>query len=120
MSILLHMSDTHFGTEKPAVVAALRGLARERRPDVLVFSGDVTQRATPAQFAAARRLCDDLEITPMLALPGNHDIPLFNLLSRLTAALRQLPARLWAAAGAAAQYRRFPGDRRQHHARGPS
>lgn len=84
MSIVLHMSDTHFGTEKPAVVAALRALARERHPDVLVFSGDVTQRATPAQFAAARRLCDDMGITSMLALPGNHDIPLFDVLSRLT------------------------------------
>jgi 3',5'-cyclic AMP phosphodiesterase CpdA len=84
MSIVLHMSDTHFGIENPAVVAALRALARERHPDVLVFSGDITQRATPAQFAAARRLCDDMGITPMLALPGNHDIPLFDVLSRLT------------------------------------
>ena len=84
MSIVLHMSDTHFGTEKPEVVAALRALARERHPDVLVFSGDMTQRATHAQFAAARRLCDDMGITRILALPGNHDIPLFDLLSRLT------------------------------------
>ncbi|MBA3773694.1 MAG: metallophosphoesterase [Ramlibacter sp.] len=84
MSIVLHMSDTHFGTEKPAVVSALRALARERHPDVLVFSGDITQRATPAEFTAARRLCDDMGITRMLALPGNHDLPLFDMLSRLT------------------------------------
>ena len=83
MSIVLHMSDTHFGTEKPAVVTALRALARERHPDVLVFSGDITQRARSAQFAAARQLCDDMGITRMLALPGNHDIPLFDLPSRL-------------------------------------
>jgi len=83
MSIVLHMSDTHFGTEKPAVVAALRALAGERHPDVLVFSGDITQRARSAQFAAARQLCDDMGITRMLALPGNHDIPLLDLPSRL-------------------------------------
>ncbi|HWI77764.1 MAG TPA: metallophosphoesterase, partial [Ramlibacter sp.] len=48
MSILLHISDTHFGTEQPPVVRALERLARERHPDLLVFSGDVTQRARPA------------------------------------------------------------------------
>ena len=62
MSILLHISDTHFGTEQPEVVRALQQLARERHPDVLVYSGDMTQRARAAQFAAARRLCDDLGI----------------------------------------------------------
>ena len=82
MSILLHISDTHFGTEQPPVVQALERLARERRPDLLVFSGDMTQRARPAEFAAARRFCDALAITPMLALPGNHDVPLLNVLAR--------------------------------------
>jgi 3',5'-cyclic AMP phosphodiesterase CpdA len=84
MSILLHISDTHFGTEKPLVVAALQSLAKERQPDVLVFSGDITQRARSAQFAAARRMCDALGIAHMLALPGNHDIPLYNLPARIT------------------------------------
>ncbi|AEG92822.1 metallophosphoesterase family protein [Ramlibacter tataouinensis] len=83
MSLVLHISDTHFGTEKPAVVQALVALARERRPDLLVFSGDVTQRARPAEFDAARRFCDALGVSPVLALPGNHDIPLFNLAARL-------------------------------------
>ena len=84
MSILLHISDTHFGTEQPEVVRALQLLARERHPDVLVYSGDMTQRARASQFAAARRLCEDLGIARMLALPGNHDIPLFNVLGRMT------------------------------------
>jgi 3',5'-cyclic AMP phosphodiesterase CpdA len=82
MSILLHISDTHFGTEQPPVVQALERLARERHPDLLVFSGDVTQRARPAEFAAARRFCDQLGIAQMLTLPGNHDVPLFNVLAR--------------------------------------
>jgi 3',5'-cyclic AMP phosphodiesterase CpdA len=83
MSILLHLSDTHFGTEQASVVAALRALSRERGPDLLVFSGDITQRARPEQFEAARRLCEQLGIARMLALPGNHDIPLFDVMSRL-------------------------------------
>lgn len=83
MAVLLQISDTHFGTEQAAVVEAVRLLARERRPDLLVYSGDMTQRATPAQFAAARRFCDVLGVRPMLALPGNHDIPLFNILGRI-------------------------------------
>jgi 3',5'-cyclic AMP phosphodiesterase CpdA len=85
MSLLLHISDTHFGTEQPPVVAALEALARARRPDVLVLSGDITQRATPPQFEAGRRLVERLGMTGRaLALPGNHDIPLFDLFERVT------------------------------------
>jgi len=83
MNILLHISDTHFGTEEPPVVAALQALVREQKPDALVLSGDITQRARSAQFAAARRFCDSLGIERVLALPGNHDIPLFNLAARM-------------------------------------
>ena len=83
MSLLLHISDTHFGTEQPQVVAALQALALERKPDLLVFSGDVTQRARSSQFAAARRFCDSLGIARSLVLPGNHDIPLLNIAARL-------------------------------------
>jgi 3',5'-cyclic AMP phosphodiesterase CpdA len=83
--ILLHISDTHFGTEQPPVTAALLALARERRPDALIFSGDITQRARRGQFSAAWRFCQELAIRPMLALPGNHDIPLINLPMRLLA-----------------------------------
>ena len=45
MSRLLHLSDTHFGTEQPAEVQALEDHVREHRADLLVFSGDITQRA---------------------------------------------------------------------------
>lgn len=82
MSLLLHISDTHFGTEDGPVAAALRRLAGALAPDVLVLSGDITQRARRAQFAAARVFCDSLGIARLLALPGNHDIPLFNLAAR--------------------------------------
>lgn len=83
MTVLLHISDTHFGTEEPPVVAAVQALAREQRPDVLVLSGDITQRARSAQFAAARRFCDSLGIARVLTMPGNHDIPLMNVAARI-------------------------------------
>lgn len=82
MSVLLQISDPHFGTEQPRVVEALIALARQQRPDLLVLSGDITQRARPAQFRAARAFMDRLA-APMLVVPGNHDIPLFDLWTRL-------------------------------------
>lgn len=83
MSVLLHLSDTHFGTERPHVAAALLRLAREARPDIAVLSGDVTQRARRRQFAAARRFTEALAAPVTLVIPGNHDIPLFNLAARM-------------------------------------
>jgi 3',5'-cyclic AMP phosphodiesterase CpdA len=82
MSILLQISDTHFGTEQRPVVEALGRLAHQQQPGVVVLSGDITQRARPAQFRAARAFVDRLG-APVLAVPGNHDIPLFDLWTRL-------------------------------------
>ena len=83
MTVLLQVSDPHFGTERPEVVAALERLVHELRPGVLLLSGDITQRATAAQFATARAFVDRLAVPIVLAIPGNHDIPLFNLAGRL-------------------------------------
>lgn len=83
MTLLLQVSDPHFGTERPAVVEDLVRLAQGLRPDVLLLSGDITQRATRAQFAAARAFVDRLQVPHCLAVPGNHDIPLFHLPLRL-------------------------------------
>jgi 3',5'-cyclic AMP phosphodiesterase CpdA len=80
---LLQISDTHFGTEQPHVMKALLALAHAEKPDVLVLSGDITQRASADEFSRARNFCDDLAIPRMLSLPGNHDIPLFNIFARL-------------------------------------
>ena len=83
MKKLLHISDPHFGTEQPTVVEALVDLVRRQQPEALVLSGDITQRARPAQFARARAFCDRLAIPHQLFLPGNHDIPLFDIYQRL-------------------------------------
>ena len=85
MSLVLQISDPHFGTEVPEVVNALLELARAQNPNVVVVSGDITQRARKSQFAAARRFLDQLgpATQPRLVVPGNHDIPMFDLRKRL-------------------------------------
>ena len=83
MTLILQVSDPHFGTERAPVVEALVTLARELRPDLLVLSGDITQRARAVQFAAATRFVRAVQAPHVLAIPGNHDIPLFDLATRL-------------------------------------
>jgi len=83
MTVLLQVSDPHFGTEQQPVLEALVRLAQTQRPDVLMLSGDITQRARPSEFDAARAFIDRLQVPAVLAIAGNHDIPLFNPLARL-------------------------------------
>lgn len=80
---VLQISDPHFGTEQPAVLEALLALIEAQQPEVILLSGDVTQRARRGQFDAARRFIERVP-HPVLAVPGNHDIPLFNLPARFT------------------------------------
>lgn len=82
MTVLLQVSDPHFGTEQLPVVDALVALSRQQQPDLVVLSGDITQRARPCQFRSARAFVDRLQ-AKVLAIPGNHDIPLFDLGKRL-------------------------------------
>jgi predicted MPP superfamily phosphohydrolase len=82
VTVLLQISDPHFGTERLPVVDALARLSLEQQPDLLVVSGDITQRARRGQFRAARAFLERLG-RPWLAIPGNHDIPLFDLRARL-------------------------------------
>ena len=73
MTVLLQVSDPHFGTERPAVMAALARFAQALRPDLLLVTGDITQRARPAQFARARAFFDRLDVPARLVVPGNHE-----------------------------------------------
>lgn len=83
MSCLVQISDPHFGTERAPVAEALIALVRQLAPACVLLSGDITQRATAAEFAAARAFADRLAPAPVLAIPGNHDVPLFDLAARL-------------------------------------
>lgn len=88
MTRIAHISDTHFGTEEPLVCAALRDALLRESPNLVAFTGDITQRARASQFRAARAFVDSLAPLPVLVLPGNHDIPLFDLVTRFVAPYR--------------------------------
>jgi 3',5'-cyclic AMP phosphodiesterase CpdA len=88
VTVVLHVSDPHFGTELASVVNALRNFARELKPDLLVLSGDITQRARTSQFRRATALVGELGARHVLVTPGNHDVPLFNVAARALAPYR--------------------------------
>jgi 3',5'-cyclic AMP phosphodiesterase CpdA len=78
---IVHLSDLHTGRLDPAVEAPLVAAIRGSSPDLVVLSGDLTQRATAAQFREARALIDGVG-TRVLTIPGNHDVPLWNVAGR--------------------------------------
>jgi 3',5'-cyclic AMP phosphodiesterase CpdA len=83
MRQIAHISDLHFGTEDPLVA---RGLLKELAalsPHLVAVSGDLTQRARKSEFIAARAFLNELA-RPIVVVPGNHDIPLYNLLARFS------------------------------------
>ena len=79
--VLLHLSDLHFGRIQPGLPEALLEAARRIAPDVVVVSGDLTQRAKKVEFLQARAFLDQLPF-PRIVVPGNHDVPLHNLYAR--------------------------------------
>ena len=91
MSTIAHLSDVHFGHHDPVVVAAVEAFLFERRPDLVVISGDFTQRARVAQYREAGAFLDRLENGGLqtLAVPGNHDVPLYDVVRRFVRPLHR-------------------------------
>jgi len=87
MRTIAHLSDPHFGRIEPATVQALIATVTEGRPDIVVISGDLTQRAKEHEFQEARQFLDALP-SPQIVVPGNHDVPLYNVLARALKPLR--------------------------------
>lgn len=86
MRTVAHLSDLHFGRVDEATLEPLRRALHAIAPDLLVVSGDLTQRARKSQFRAARAYLDTLP-RPQLVVPGNHDVPLYNVFKRFLAPL---------------------------------
>jgi 3',5'-cyclic AMP phosphodiesterase CpdA len=78
---LAHLSDLHFGRTDPALHEPLRRSLHALAPDLVVVSGDLTQRARAKQFREARDYLDALP-KPQLVVPGNHDVPLYDVVRR--------------------------------------
>lgn len=95
MRTIIHISDVHFGRVDPATVEPLVAAVQRIQPHVVVVSGDLTQRARVEQFREARQFLNSLP-TPQIVVPGNHDVPFFNVAARLLSPYRN--------------YRRFVND----------
>ena len=81
MRTLVHLSDLHFGRVDAALLEPLTAKVHALAPHLVVVSGDLTQRAKPAQFREARAFLDGLP-KPQIVVPGNHDVPLYNVFRR--------------------------------------
>jgi 3',5'-cyclic AMP phosphodiesterase CpdA len=89
MARLIHLSDLHFGAHDPDLVEAVEQRVREHRPDLVVISGDFTQRARTEQFQEACEFLERLRESghDVLAVPGNHDVPLYDVFRRFLSPL---------------------------------
>ncbi|MDQ3020060.1 MAG: metallophosphoesterase [Bacteroidota bacterium] len=81
MRKIAHISDLHFGTEDKVIAEGLLKDIEEKVPSIVVISGDLTQRARTSQFKAAKEYLDKIHF-PKIVVPGNHDIPLFDVIRR--------------------------------------
>lgn len=85
---LLHVSDLHAGRrETPGVGEGLGLLVAELQPEIVLATGDLSHRGRRRELEAARRALDALGL-PLVAVPGNHDIP-YTVPARFTATWRE-------------------------------
>jgi 3',5'-cyclic AMP phosphodiesterase CpdA len=86
MRKIIHISDLHFGRINKKMVEAILAAFTDIKPDLVIISGDLTQRARPAQFKSAVAFLDNLKSSgfPYFVIPGNHDIePFISPLARI-------------------------------------
>jgi len=94
MADVLHLSDLHFGPPYlPDRAEAVVRLAESYPPDVVVVSGDLTQRAKQRQFRAAAEFLERFDV-PVVVTPGNHDVPLYRVWERFLDPYRHFRAEL--------------------------
>lgn len=88
MRTIVHLSDLHFGRTDGEIIQPLIDTVTRLDPHLVVVSGDLTQRARTGEFQAARRFLDALP-QPQIVVPGNHDVPLYDIYSRFVRPLKQ-------------------------------
>lgn len=88
MRTIVHLSDLHFGRTDGEIIKPLIDTVTRLGPHLVVVSGDLTQRARTDEFQAARRFLDALP-QPQIVVPGNHDVPLYDIYSRFLRPLKQ-------------------------------
>jgi 3',5'-cyclic AMP phosphodiesterase CpdA len=88
---IAHLSDIHFGCHDPKVVDGANAWLEAQQPDLVIVSGDFTQRARLEEFQQASAWLNRLRASgwPILAVPGNHDVPLYDVFTRFAAPLHR-------------------------------
>ena len=91
MARIAHLSDIHFGANDPKIVSATEAWLERSQPGLVIISGDFTQRARVDQFRAASAWLNRLRAAGMrlLVIPGNHDVPLYDVVRRFAAPLER-------------------------------
>jgi len=89
MARIVHLSDLHFGAHDERLVEAVEAKVDALAPDLVVISGDFTQRARTDQFKQACEFLARLNAKghEVLGVPGNHDVPLYDVLRRFLSPL---------------------------------
>lgn len=88
MTSIIQFADIHFGVEDKDAMAAVAKTVTALKPDITLICGDITQNGKKTEFYAARDWIRTLP-GPKLITPGNHDTPMFGLLSRLFAPFKR-------------------------------
>lgn len=79
---IIHISDLHFGMHKPELIEPFFADIAQLAPDLIMISGDVTQRGRSEQYLLFKAFLQRFTM-PYVVVPGNHDIPLYNPFTRL-------------------------------------
>lgn len=82
MARVVHLTDLHFGFHRADLVEPLLARIEELDPDIVVLGGDLTHRARSAQMRLAVGFIARIR-APVIAIPGNHDVPPWNPAARL-------------------------------------
>jgi Predicted phosphohydrolases len=89
MKRVLHISDLHFGRIHPPAIESLKSFLQNQTTkfDLIIMTGDWTQRARAKQFKEAAQFISELKI-PVITVPGNHDLPVYNIFARILQPLK--------------------------------
>lgn len=79
---IVHVTDLHFGCEDPAAITAVERFVKDTAPDAVIASGDLTAVGAQSELKAAFDWLRGLG-APVLATPGNHDVPYYSLVGRM-------------------------------------
>lgn len=95
MGKVLHLSDLHFGAHDESLLSPFAGAIEKIAPDIVIVSGDVTQKGKRSEFKKAQAFMNRFS-APVILAAGNHDTPMFQIFSRTFSPFARLRSTLGA------------------------